>query len=56
MATIESSEKERTVLATWVPVDLAAQVKREAGAARRSVSQTIRLALEDRFRRQERRP
>jgi hypothetical protein len=56
VATTESAEKERTVLATWVPVDLAAQVKQEAEGECRSVSQTIRLLLEDRFRRQERRP
>ena len=55
MATTESGETKRTVLATWVPVDLAAQVKQEAEVGQRSVSRTIRLLLEDRFR-QERRP
>jgi hypothetical protein len=57
VATTESGEKERTVLATWVPVDLAAQVKQEAEVGQRSVSRTILLALEDHFRRdREKRP
>ena len=57
MATSETSEKERTVIAAWVPASLAAQVKQEADRGQRSVSRTIRLLLEARFDRdQEKRP
>jgi hypothetical protein len=57
VATSETSEKERTVIAAWVPASLAAQVKQEADRGQRSVSRTIRLLLEARFDRdQEKRP
>ena len=38
------------VLQSWVSPALAAELKRHAEAERRSVSSTIRLALEDRLR------
>jgi len=43
------TEKPGTVLQAWVPVDLAAQVKREAKGERRSVSSFVRHLIEDNF-------
>jgi hypothetical protein len=44
-----------TVVQSWVPVALAEQLKAQAELERRSVSATIRLAVEDRLRREDRR-
>jgi predicted transcriptional regulator len=41
-----------TVVQAWVSPDLARRLKAQAEAERRSVSQTIRLAVEDRLREQ----
>jgi predicted transcriptional regulator len=40
------------VVQSWVPPSLAAELKRLAESERRSVSATIRLAVEDRLREQ----
>jgi hypothetical protein len=41
---------------SWLPPDLAEQLKAQAELERRSVSAVIRLALEDQLRRDGRRP
>ena len=56
MAT-DAKQSGTVIVQSVLPPDLAEQLKAQAELERRSVSQTIRLALEDRFRgAQERRP
>lgn len=47
MATQDSSG---TVVQTWLPHPLDQELRKHAEAERRSLSQTIRLAIEDRLR------
>jgi hypothetical protein len=46
----ETAPKTGEGLASWVPHPLAEQLRAQAEAERRSVSQLIRLAIEDRLR------
>jgi hypothetical protein len=53
----ETKQSTTVIVQSVLPPELAEQLKAQAELERRSVSQTIRLALEDRFRgAQERRP
>jgi hypothetical protein len=47
-----STESPGTVVQSWVPIALAEQLKTQAELERRSVSATIRLAVEGRLRRE----
>jgi len=52
-----TEESTGTLVQSWVPLNLAAELNRHADADRRSVSSTIRLAIEDKMRAdEERRP
>jgi hypothetical protein len=46
----ETQTKTGTVVQSWVPVDLAVELKRHAQVERRSVSSAIRIAIEDKLR------
>jgi hypothetical protein len=48
VTTTEKSQAER--IQAWVPSTLAEAVRAQAALERRSVSQTVRLAIEDRLR------
>lgn len=45
-----ATEPSGKVVQSWVPAELAEQLKAKAELERRSVSSTIRLAIEDRLR------
>ena len=50
------TEKTGTVVQSWVPLELAVELKQHADRERRSVSAVIRHVLEDAVRPDERRP
>jgi Ribbon-helix-helix protein, copG family len=51
----ESSKPSAAVAHTWLPADLAEQLKAQAELERRSVSSVIRIAVEDKLRSDEQR-
>ena len=50
MASADQQHRMGTVVQSWVPRELAAELKRRAEAERRSVSSVIRIAVEERLR------
>lgn len=51
-----STQSPGVIVQSWVPPELAEQLKAEADLQRRSVSAVIRIAVEDQLRKEGRRP
>jgi hypothetical protein len=49
MAEAKQQDSSGTVVQSWMPADLARDLKKQADAERRSVSAVVRIAVEDKL-------